>query len=496
MNKKLYLGIDVGTYETKGVLVDAKGVVYSQRSIKHEMTIPKPGWAEHSPEDVWWGDFVKITRQLLNNKDISPHQISSVAVSAIGPCMLPIDKDISPLYSGVLYGVDTRATEEINYLNLKIGEDKIFKFGGNALTSQSIGPKILWLKKNHFEIYNKASKIVTSTTFIVQKLTGKCVIDHYTAANFSPLYNKSTLNWSNELSEDIIDITKLPELKWSTEIAGYITEKASLETDLPEGVPVTVGTIDAAAEAISVGVKEIGDMMIMYGSTMFFIGLTYKNKSNKTLWSAPWLFKDEYALMAGTSTSGTITQWFKKEFAKDLKSVSVFEELAKLAEKSPIGSNNLITLPYFSGERTPIQNPNACGIIFGLNLTHTRGDIYRSIIEGISFGANHIIETFIDSGFIPKKLFAVGGGVKNKIWLTAVSDISGLDQIVKSNTIGAAYGNAFLAALAIGDVERNDIYSWNPKKEIINSNSNTKYSKQYELFKKLYQNTYNLMNNK
>ena len=265
---------------------------------------------------------------------------------------------------------------------------------------------------------------------------------------------------------------------------------------MPKGIPVTVGTIDAAAEAISVGVKEIGDMMIMYGSTMFFIGLTYKNKSNKTLWSAPWLFKDEYALMAGTSTSGTITQWFKKEFAKDLKSVSVFEELAKLAEKSPIGSNNLITLPYFSGERTPIQNPNACGIIFGLNLTHTRGDIYRSIIEGISFGANHIIETFIDSGFIPKKLFAVGGGVKNKIWLTAVSDISGLDQIVKSNTIGAAYGNAFLAALAIGDVERNDIYSWNPKKEIINSNSNTKYSKQYELFKKLYQNTYNLMNNK
>ena len=117
MNKKLYLGVDVGTYETKGVLVDAKGIVYSQKSIKHEMTIPKPGWAEHSPDDVWWGDFVNIARQLLNDKDISPDQISSVAVSAIGPCMLPIDKDASPLYSGVLYGVDTRATEEINYLN-------------------------------------------------------------------------------------------------------------------------------------------------------------------------------------------------------------------------------------------------------------------------------------------------------------------------------------------------------------------------------------------
>ena len=124
MNKKLYLGVDIGTYETKGVLVDATGVVHSQKSIKHEMIIPKSGWAEHSPEEVWWGDFVNIARQILNDTDIFPDQISSVAVSAIGPCMLPIDKDVSPLYSGVLYGVDTRATEEINYLNRKIGEIK------------------------------------------------------------------------------------------------------------------------------------------------------------------------------------------------------------------------------------------------------------------------------------------------------------------------------------------------------------------------------------
>ena len=231
----------------------------------------------------------------------------------------------------------------------------------------------------------------------VQKLTDQCVIDHYTAANFTPLYDKSTLKWSNELSEEIIDITKLPELKWSTEIAGNITKKASAETGLPIGIPVTVGTIDAAAEAISVGVRQAGDMMVMYGSTMFFIGLCEGNKSEKSLWSAPWLFENEFALMAGTSTSGTITQWFKKEFAKDLDSEEALQVLSVMAEKSPIGSKNLITLPYFSGERTPIQDPNACGIIFGLNLTHKREDIYRSIIEGISYGASHIIATFIQT---------------------------------------------------------------------------------------------------
>ena len=493
MVKKLYLGVDIGTYETKGVLVDHEGNIYNQASIKHEMIVPKPGWAEHSPKDVWWGDFVKITKQLLKKKDIFPEQIKCVAVSAIGPCMLPIDNKTEPLYSGVLYGVDTRATNEINYLNNTLGNEKIFNFGGNALTSQSIGPKILWLKTHHPDIYQKAEKIVTSTTFIVQKLTDQCVIDHYTAANFTPLYDKLNLKWSSELSKDIIDISKLPELKWSTEIAGYITKQASLETTLQQGTPVTVGTIDAAAEAISVGVKDTGDIMIMYGSTMFFIGLTNDNKSNETLWSAPWLFKNEFALMAGTSTSGTITQWFKKEFAKDLNSENAFNELSRMAEKSPIGSKNLITLPYFSGERTPIQNPDACGIIFGLNLTHKREDIYRSIIEGISYGANHILETFTESGFKPKKLFAVGGGVKNNIWSSTISNISGFNQEVKKITVGAAYGNAFLAALAIGDVLRKDIINWNPLDCVIKSYPDPLYLKQFELFKNLYINTSTLL---
>ena len=488
MVKKLYLGVDIGTYETKGVLVDHEGNIYNQASIKHEMIVPKPGWAEHSPKDVWWGDFVKITKQLLKKKDIFPEQIKCVAVSAIGPCMLPIDNKTEPLYSGVLYGVDTRATNEINYLNNTLGNEKIFNFGGNALTSQSIGPKILWLKTHHPDIYQKAEKIVTSTTFIVQKLTDQCVIDHYTAANFTPLYDKLNLKWSSELSKDIIDISKLPELKWSTEIAGYITKQASLETTLQQGTPVTVGTIDAAAEAISVGVKDTGDIMIMYGSTMFFIGLTNGNKSNETLWSAPWLFKNEFALMAGTSTSGTITQWFKKEFAKDLDSDEALQILSEMAEKSPIGSKNLITLPYFSGERTPIQDPNACGIIFGLNLTHKREDIYRSIIEGISYGANHIIETFMQSDFIPNKLFAVGGGVKNKIWTSSISNISCLSQELKSKTIGASYGNSFLAALSLGDVGISDIDSWNKTKDIIKPKPSVIYEEQFKIFKKLYEN--------
>ena len=153
----------------------------------------------------------------------------------------------------------------------------------------------------------------------------------------------------------------------------------------------------------------------------------------------------------------------------------------------------MITLPYFSGERTPIQNPNASGVIFGLNLTHTRADIYRSILEGISYGANHIIETFVSAGFKPKIIFAVGGGVKNDIWTSSISNISGFDQIIKSKTIGAAYGNSFLGALSLGHVERQEIENWNETKKVIKAESNPIYSKQYKLFKALYESTSELM---
>ena len=145
--------------------IDFKGKVHGQVAVKHEMLIPKPGWAEHDAVDVWWGDFIRITKKLLSQSGVSSKQIASVAVSAIGPCMLPIDQDINPLCSGVLYGVDTRASEEINYLNNLIGEKAIFDFGGNVLTSQSIGPKILWLKNRHPVIFEKTYKIVTLKAF-------------------------------------------------------------------------------------------------------------------------------------------------------------------------------------------------------------------------------------------------------------------------------------------------------------------------------------------
>lgn len=483
------LGIDIGTFESKGVLVDLNGGIVATAAKPHKMIVPQPGWAEHRAEEDWWADFTFISRSILDQSGVAPGDIQAVACSAIGPCMLPVDAAGTPLMNAVLYGVDGRAEREVTELTERIGEDVLLDRCGNALTSQSVGPKILWLKNTRPEIHEKTAKVLTSTSYLVFRLTGDYVIDHYTAANFSPLYLVDTLDWSDALADDIIEIEKLPRLAWSTEIVGGITPEAARETGLAEGTPVTAGTVDAAAEALSVGVDRPGDMMVMYGSTIFIIALTDARVNDPRLWYAPWLFEGQHASMAGLATSGTLTHWFRDHLARDLDPEAAFALLAAEAEASQPGANGLIFLPYFSGERTPIHDPFAKGCLFGLNLTHTRGDIYRALLEGIANATNHVIETYRDLGQAPTRLLAVGGGTRNRIWCQATSDISGLDQIICEKTMGASYGDAFLAAVAIGRAEVGDIATWNPVASTVRAEASENYERQYRLFRRLYEQT-------
>ena len=409
--------------------------------------MPRAGWAEHRAEEDWWGDFVWLCRKLLADSGLDASEVKAVGASAIGPCMLPVDAAGAALMNAVLYGVDTRAAREIEELNARSGADRILSYGGNALTSQAVGPKILWLKYNRPDIYAKTRMFLNSTSFLVHRLTGRFVTDHYSASGVAPLYDIESQVWSEALAPDIAELERLPEIGWTTEIAGGVTRQAAEETGLALGTPVIVGTIDAAAEAISVGVLDAGEMMLMYGSTIFTIRVGSERIRDPRLWHAPWLFAGQYASMAGLATSGTLTHWFADQLARDLSREAAMAALAAEAEASPPGANGLIFLPYFSGERTPIHDPNAKGAIVGLTLAHTRADMYRALLEGVAFATNHIFDTYGEAGASPSTIVAVGGGLRNRIWTQATSDASGLRQEVREVSIGASYGDAFLARL-------------------------------------------------
>lgn len=489
------LGIDIGTYESKGVVVDAEGTIVATAATPHRMIVPQAGWAEHRPREDWWGDFVTLSRRLLEGSGVPPRSVRAVAASAIGPCMLPLDGAGEPLMNGVLYGVDTRAVREIDELTAEIGEARLIERCGNALTAQSVGPKILWLRRNRPEIFARTRKILTATSYIVYRLTGRFVIDHYTAAGWSPLYDVDAQAWSAELARGIVDPGCLPDLAWSSEIVGAVTEAAAAETGLAAGTPVIAGTADAAAEAVSVGVLAPGDMMLMYGSTVFIIMPTATPLRDPRLWYAPWLFPGEHAALSGLATSGTLTHWFRDTFTRDLDPATAVQALTAEAEQSPPGAKGLIVLPYFSGERTPLNDPRAKGMVFGLDLTHSRGDLFRAVLEGIAHGTRHIVDTYVECGHEPRTIFAVGGGTRNRVWAQATSDVLARRQVVRRITIGASFGNAFLAALAVGDVAFGDIAAWNATAaEFVPDGAKVElYRQRHAVYRALYPRTRDLM---
>ena len=491
---KLLLGIDVGTYSSKGVLCRLDGTILAEARADHEMDIPRPGYAEHDADGVWWADFVQIA-SALTGKVPQGDQIVSTGVSAIGACVLPVDRRGKPLRPGILYGVDTRATSQIEQLENKYSREALVAFGGSRLTSQAAGPKILWIKENEPDIYHQTYKFLTSTSYIVFKLTGNYTIDAHTATEWNPLVDIRKVAWDERFAAEITPQEKLPEIGWSDKIAGTVTPQAAAATGIPAGTPVNYGAVDALSEALSVGVVDAGELMIMYGSTAFFIFFIKKPVPTLELWLEAGVFEGQYEYSAGLSTSGSATTWFRDQFAQDLiqqqaaGSGNAYALLAKEAAASPVGANGLIMLPYMSGERTPIFDPKARGIFAGLALSHTRADMYRALLEGTAFAIRMNLEAMQKAGAHIKHGVAVGGGASNDLWMQMVSDISGIPQVIPEKTIGAAYGDAFLAGLAAGVVELSVLKEqWVSISRRVEPDLEKKktYDRIYPLFKELY----------
>lgn len=488
---ELLLGIDVGTYSTKGVLVRPDGEILKSHVVEHTMDIPHPGWAEQDADEIWWHDVVAVCRAILDGRPYSGEDVAGVALSAIGPTMLPLDKEGRPLRPGILYGVDARAGEEIRLLNEAIGEEVIYDFSGMVLTSQAIGPKILWMKRNEPELWQQVDHITTASSYLIYRLTGEKVIDRHTAAHFMPLVDIKKLEWSDRFAEHVVSLDRLPRMAWSDEVAGEVSAQGAAETGLKEGTPVAVGAVDALSEAISVGVMQPGDLMIMYGSTTFFILVLDEPVPDKTTWTVAGAFEPQYALAAGMATTGSLTRWFRDELAQDLPEEEAYAALFAAAEEIPPGAGGLLLLPYFSGERTPINDPQARGVIAGLTLSHTRAHMYRAVMEGVAYGIRHNIETFQRIGAPVQRVVAVGGGTRSKTWLQIVSDVTGMEQIVPEQTIGASYGDAFLAGLAAGILERDDLSTWVRPGDVIRpqENGSQLYDKMYQHYRRLYEET-------
>ncbi len=493
MADRYLMGVDIGTASSKGVLVDEAGAVAASRVVEHDLSMPKPGWVEHDPEEVWWHDFVEISHALLDAGRVDGGRVAGIGVSTISPAVVPVGADGRALRPAILYGIDTRATRE--------GAD-LERLTGRHFDSQSAAPKVLWIRRNEPEVWSKTQRVVNGPGYLTLRLTGAATIDVYDAAIFSPLFDTRALTWSGDFAETIAPAGMMPRVTWTCEVCGRVTAQAARETGLTAGTPVITGTADAAAEAVSAGLANAGDMMVMYGSSTFFILKTLDLVGPRNFWSSHFLEPGTFVVAGGTAAAGSLTKWFRDQFGStELKAEraggeNAFAALARLAGGSPPGARGLIALPYFSGERTPLHDPEARGVLIGLTLSHTRADVYRAILESVGYAIRHNIDALKDAGVAPARILAVGGGTHSPLWMQIVSDIAGMTQHMPVQQIGASYGNAFMAGVGIGVFGSTaEVGRWVSTGAVVqpDPDAHRRYEDYYKLYRDLYAGTAPIM---
>jgi xylulokinase len=479
MSRPAVIGVDIGTSSSKGVLVDANGQLLASAVVEHAVARPGPGMFEMDGR-VWWDEFIALSGRLLAEPDID---VQAVGVSGMGPCVLLTDEDDEPLRPAILYGVDTRSGRQIERLNDRYGTDEIMRRGGSALSSQAAGAKLAWVADEEPEIFARARRMYVPSSFLANRLTGAYVLDHHSASQYTPLYDVLAQEWYGRWADEIAGGIELPPLRWPGDAAGEVSAGAAAATGLPAGIPVITGTIDAWSEALSVGAQTVGDLMLMYGTTMFLVHTVPEPLTSPALWGTVGALPGTRNLAGGMATSGAITGWLRELFGSP-----DYSELLALAADSGVGANGLLMLPYFAGERTPLMDPQARGVIAGLTLSHTRGDIYRAALEATGYAVRHNLEAFEEAGGDIRRIVAVGGGTQGGLWTRIVSDITGRAQEIRAQSIGASYGAAFLAAQLVGPASIDD---WNPVQETVMPRPEVaaQYEELYRLYRDLYPQT-------
>jgi xylulokinase len=483
--RDLLLGLDIGTSSSKAVLTDPAGTVLAQAVREHAVSTPRPGFVEHDAELVWAGDLAALVDELRPHLD---GRLAAIGLSGIGPCLLAADVAGRPLRPAILYGVDTRAVVEIGELTARFGADAILDRCGSVLTTQAVGPKIAWLRRHEPAVWSQTGKLFTASSYLVHLLTGEYVLDHHTASQWVPLYDSRCNQWISEWADEIAPGIPLPRLAWPGEVAGVVSAAAADRLGLPVGTPVLTGTVDAWAESYSVGVDQPGDVMVMYGTTMFLVEVLAQRAVWPTLWGTVGVRAGSYTLAAGMATSGAVTDWLRT-----ITGETSYARLVEEAARVPAGADGLVLLPYFAGERTPLFDPQARGVLAGLTLGHTRGHIYRAALEGIAFGVRHNLEAMRQAGGGARRLVAVGGGTQGGLWTQIVSDVLQEPQHVPRQTIGACYGDALLAAQAVGLVGTD--HAWNPTDHVVAPHAEAAllYDRRYSAYRELYENTRDLV---
>lgn len=474
---RYYLGIDIGTSGTKGVCFNELGQALCESNKEYDIISIKPLYAEQNPSD--WFNAVKYVIKDITSKG---YIINGIGLSGQMHGLVLLDKDDNVLRNSIIW-CDNRAFNEANQISLEFGNDLIKSITGNNVVPSFTLSKLLWVKNNEPNLFNKIDKIMLPKDYIRYMLTKEFKTE-YSDASGMQILNIHTKKFSEEICDYIgIKTSNLPTLIESCEISGYVKEDLSLELGLNNDCFVVGGAGDQAAAAIGNGIVKIGDVSIVLGSSgVVFTPIDKEAFNDDSLQIFMHAIPNTYHIMGVTNGCGLSYKWFKENIGESFS----YNELNELASKSN-HDNKLIYLPYLNGERTPIMDQYASGTFIGIRQNTTKGDLVRAVLEGVGFSLKDCFN------LLPKidyNILISGGGAKGELWRKIISSIlnNNVNRIEQSE--GGALGVVILAMVADGvyDSIENAVNSIIKIKDTTLPNQNwiNSYLEKYNLYKKAY----------
>lgn len=437
--KPCYLGVDIGTSSLKGVVCTQEGQVIAEVYSPSAISNPFPGFYEVDVPTVWKGGFLRLLSQLAPSVLDS---IVSVCISSVCASFAPVDESLNPLHPAVLYGIDSRAQEQVERLNTHWGhllEHRI----GCQFTTHSVLPKILWFKEKKPDIYNRTRYFLESNNLISAWLTGEVGWDYPTAAGAQLLDMKERTYLLDILQELNIPADLFPPLRSPFSVLGHVTQKASEETGLKEGIPVMVGACDINAESIATGTMFPGDFTVVYGSTVSILYVVDSYVQIPGFITGTALLDGTYRIGGATASGGRYLEWVHSI-------LKLPEPIQDHSSTSP-APTGLLMVPYTYGVRAPFHVPHAKILWYGMDGATDSPTLVKAAKESLGYELAEILEVIQEKVPTPKLVHCTGGLAADSTLMQIVSDITGCEQIVHAN-LNAAYGDALMAMLAFEDI--------------------------------------------
>ena len=477
----LYIGVDLGTSAVKLLLMNEKGGIENIVSKEYPLEFPHPGWSQQKPED-WWSQTVEGLKELTADAD--KNQIAGISFGGQMHGLVVLDKDDNVIRPAILWN-DGRTTKETEYLNNVIGKDKLSQYTANIAFAGFTAPKILWMKENEPENFNKIAKIMLPKDYIAYKLSGVHCTDVSDASGML-LFDVKNKCWSKEMMEICsVREDQLAKIFESYEVVGNIKEDVAASLGFPTSVKIIAGAGDNAAAAIGTGTVGDGRCNISLGTsgTIFISSKDFCVDENNALHA--FAHSDgHYHLMGCMLSAASCNKWWMEDIIGTDDFAGEQKDITKL------GENNVYFLPYLMGERSPHNNPDARAMFIGMSMDTTRADMTQAVLEGVAFGIRDSFEVARSLGIKITKTKICGGGAKSPLWKKIMANVLGITVEVIESEEGPGYGGAILAAVGCGEYPSVEEAADKLVKVVgtvePDADLTAKYEAKYQQFKKIY----------